>query len=54
MPVGGANTKNEAIDERVRAEIEKVFPGSAGVEGIFYPERSNQIADRPFAVLAPE
>jgi hypothetical protein len=31
--------------------------GSAGVERIFYPERSNQIPDRPvltFAVLAPE
>jgi hypothetical protein len=52
-----ANIKNEAIDECVRAEIEKVFAGSAGVERIFYPERSNQIPDRPvltFAVLAPE
>jgi predicted AAA+ superfamily ATPase len=52
-----ANIKNEAIDECVRAEIEKVFVGSAGAERIFYPERSNQIPDRPvltFAVLAPE
>jgi hypothetical protein len=41
---------------REEAEIEKVFAGSA-VERIFYPERSNQIPDRPvltFAVLAPE
>jgi hypothetical protein len=52
-----ANIKNEAIEECVRAEIEKVFAGSAGVERIFYPERSNQIPDRPaltFAVLALE
>jgi hypothetical protein len=34
-----------------------VFTGSAGIERIFYPERSNQIPDRPvltFAVLSPE
>src|SRR5260370_34558506 len=52
-----ANIKNEAIDECVRSEIQKVFTGSAGIERIFYPERSNQIPDRPvltFAVLSPE
>jgi predicted AAA+ superfamily ATPase len=41
-----ANIKNEAIEESIRAEIQKVFSGSAGVERIFYPERSNQIPPR--------
>ncbi len=52
-----ANIKNEAIDECVRSEIQKVFAGGPGIERIFYPERSNQIPDRPaltFAVLALE
>ena len=41
----------------MRTEIQKVFAGSAGIERIFHPERSNQIPDRPvltFAVLSPE
>jgi hypothetical protein len=52
-----ANIKNEAIDECVRSEIQKVFAASSGIERIFYPERSNQVPDRPvltFAVLSPE
>src|SRR3984893_10647121 len=52
-----ANIKNDAIDECIRTEIQKVFAGSAGIERIFHPERSNQIPDRPvltFAVLSPE
>jgi hypothetical protein len=35
----------------------KVFAASSGIERIFYPERSNQVPDRPvltFAVLSPE
>lgn len=52
-----ANIKNDAIDGCVRSEIQKVFAGSAGIERIFYAERSNQIPDRPvltFVVLSPE
>lgn len=52
-----ANIKNDAIDECVRSEIQKVFAGSAGIERIFYAERSNQVPDRPaltFVVLSPE
>jgi len=52
-----ANIKTETIDECVRSEIQKVFSATAGIERIFYPERSNQIPDRPvltFVVLAPE
>ena len=52
-----ANIKNEAIDESVRAEIQKVFAANSDTERIFFPERSNQIPDRPaltFAILSPE
>ena len=52
-----ANIKNDAIDECVRSEIQKVFAGSAGIERIFSAERSNQVPDRPaltFVVLSPE
>jgi hypothetical protein len=52
-----ANIKAEGIAERVRAEVQKVFSGSAPVERVFFPERSNQIPDRPvltFVVLGPE
>jgi hypothetical protein len=52
-----ANIKNEAIEECVGTEIQKVFVASTGIERIFFPERSNQIPDRPaltFAVLSPE
>jgi predicted AAA+ superfamily ATPase len=52
-----ANVRIEAIDERVRAEIQKVFAAGTGVERIYYPERSNQVPDRAtlaLVVLAPE
>jgi hypothetical protein len=52
-----ANIKNDAIDECMRAEIQKVFAGSAGIERIFYAERSNQVPDRPmltFVVLSSD
>ncbi|HEX6101251.1 MAG TPA: DUF499 domain-containing protein [Thermoanaerobaculia bacterium] len=47
-----------SIDERVRGEIQKVFgPAAGGVERVFFPEKSNQIADRPaltFVILHPD
>lgn len=46
-----ANVKNEAIDECVRAEIQRVFSAGTGVERIFFPDRSNQIPDRPVLSL---
>jgi len=52
-----ASISEKAIEERVRLEIEKVFPGAEGVERIPFPERSNSVPDRPvltLAVLAPE
>jgi hypothetical protein len=52
-----ANIKKESIDERVRAEIQKVFSAGAGVERVYFPERSNQIPDRAvlsLVVLSPD
>ena len=41
----------------MRAEVQKVFASQAGVERVYFPERSNQIPDRPviaIVVLAPD
>ena len=49
-----ASIQKPKIEERVRAEIQKVFVKEQGVELIFFPEKSNQIPDRPvltFVVL---
>lgn len=52
-----ATVSSAAIDERVRDELNKVFAKGAWLERVYFPERSNQIADRPalcLVVLAPE
>ncbi|SHF02882.1 Predicted ATPase, AAA+ superfamily [Desulfacinum infernum DSM 9756] len=52
-----ATVSGEAIRDRVRAEIQKVFAAGKQMERIFFPERTNQVPDRPaltFVVLAPE
>jgi len=54
-----ASVPANAIRERVRAEIEKVFALPAGrqVERVYFPERTNQVPDRAaltLIVLAPE
>lgn len=52
-----ASISDKAIEERIRAEIQKVFTAEAGIERVFFPERSNAIPDRPalvLAILAPE
>ncbi len=52
-----ANVQDAKIDERVRSEIQKVFSAGVGVERIYFPERSNQISDRPvltLVVLSPD
>jgi hypothetical protein len=46
-----------AVDDRVKADIQKVFGPGGGVERIFFPEKSNQVPDRPvltFVVLSPD
>jgi hypothetical protein len=52
-----ANIKPERIEERVRVEVQKVFSQGTGVERIYFPDKSNQVPDRPVltcVVLAPE
>ena len=45
------------IDELVSEEIRKVFAEGTGMERVFFPEKSNNISDRPvltLVVLAPD
>lgn len=52
-----ASIQSPKIDERARAEIQKVFSAGSGLERVYFPEHSNQIPDRPvltLAILAPE
>lgn len=52
-----ANIKAEAINQRVRAEVTKVFSGQSPLDRLFFPERSNQVPDRAvlaLVVLSPE
>jgi hypothetical protein len=54
-----ASVPSAAIQERIRAEILKVFavPKGAGIEPSYFPEKSGQIPDRPaltLCVLHPE
>lgn len=52
-----ASIQPPKIDERARAEIQKVFSAGPGLERIYFPEQSGQISDRPvltLAILAPE
>jgi hypothetical protein len=52
-----ANIKQPRMDERVRSEVQKVFAHQAGVERVYFPERSNQVPDRPaitLIVMAPD
>jgi hypothetical protein len=46
-----------AVDEKVRAEIQRVFSVGAGVERVYFPRKSNEVPDRPvltLVVLPPE
>jgi len=52
-----ANVEPAKIEERIRSEILKVFEKQPGVEMVPFPEKSNQIPDRPvlsLAVLPPD
>ncbi len=40
-----------SIDERIMEEVQKAFSLKNGIERIFFPERSNQIPDRPVLTL---
>lgn len=47
----GASIQAPAINELVEAEIRKVFDKGIGFEKIMFPERNNQVTDRPVLSL---
>jgi hypothetical protein len=52
-----ASVQPKKIEERVKAEVQKVFAEGKGVERVYFPEKSGQIPDRPvitLVVAAPE
>ena len=52
-----ASVPTNAIRDRVRTEIQKVFAVGRGVDRVYFPERTNQVSDRAaltLVVLAPE
>lgn len=52
-----ASVQPKKIEERLRAEVQKVFSEGKGVERVYFPEKSGQISDRPvltLVVVAPE
>ncbi len=46
-----ATIQNDQIDQRVREEIQGVFPRTDGIEILPFPEKSSQIQDRPVITL---
>jgi len=51
-----ASVPTAAAEERVKTEVQKVFSAGIGVERIYYPQKSNQVPDRPalaLVVLSP-
>jgi hypothetical protein len=46
-----ASVVSTAVDQAVRAEIQKTFNAGGGIERVFFPERSNQVPDRPVLTL---
>ncbi len=52
-----ATIEAKDIEGRVQEEIQKVFSPQEGIDRVFFPEKSNAVADRPafvLAILAPE
>ncbi|MEW6185516.1 MAG: DUF499 domain-containing protein [Thermodesulfobacteriota bacterium] len=52
-----ASVKKEDVEKLVLEEIQKVFPPIEGIERVFFPEKSNQIPDRPaisLVIMGPE
>jgi len=52
-----ATIRPERMEDRVKTEIQKVFPTRPGLERTFFPQKSSQILDRPIltlVVLSPE
>jgi len=52
-----AGVKDGDIETRIQEEIQKVFPATAGIERVFFPDKSGQIPDRPiisFIIMSPD
>jgi hypothetical protein len=51
-----ASVQPKRIEERIRAEVQKVFQAGTGAERVYFPDKSGEIADRPalsLVVLTP-
>jgi hypothetical protein len=46
-----ASVQPKKIEDRLRAEVQKVFQAGTGAERVYFPEKSGQIADRPVLSL---
>ncbi len=40
-----------AVEERLKADIQKVFSAGSGVDRVYFAEKSNQVTDRPVITL---
>jgi hypothetical protein len=52
-----ASVRDQEVDETVRETIQEAFTSEEGIERVFFPEKSGQIADQPaltFIVMGPE
>lgn len=52
-----ANVQQLSIEEKVKEEIQRAFASQSGIEKVLFPERSNQVPDRPaltIVLLSPE
>ena len=52
-----ASVTAASVEEIVRKEIQKVFSAGTGIERVYFPKKSNEVADRPvlsLVVMAPE
>ena len=47
-----ANIAPNKIDERIRSDIQKVFPTGQGVQVVYFPEAPNNIPNQPAVTLA--
>ncbi|MDC8448550.1 MAG: DUF499 domain-containing protein [Nitrospira sp.] len=46
-----ASIQQARVEERVRAEVQKVFKDGNGLDRTFFPEKSSSVADRPVLTL---
>jgi len=52
-----ASIRHKHIDEKVGSEVQTVFSSKAGIDILYFPEKSNQVPDKPalrLVVLAPD